>query len=408
MSNLTAFKHFDFRLYFAGQSVSYTGNKLQLAALAWHAYDLTHDPLALGLIGFWRFLPLALLALWGGTVVDRARDQRWVMLICQVIMGSMSIYLAYLTWSGDVTTQHLYLIAGVTAAATAFDIPAKQAILPALVPRESLGSAIRLNALASTTAEILGPALFGLLIHFGSMGMVYLINGVSFIGVIIALLLMRARPQGDRSRGSGWLMLRQGVSFVRRTPVLWGILALDFSASFFASGVTLLPIVARELLGGDVGVYSTLTSSMAVGAVSATLILTFMKARLRPGQAIIYAVGGYGIATAGLGLSSSIPLSVIFAGLIGAGEITSRVLRDTLRQLITPDPLRGRVGALNTLTSKSGPRLGELEAGWVAHLTSTSTSLISGGALCCLIALGFAKLHRPLWEIEEEPSALDD
>ena len=125
---------------------------------------------------------------------------------------------------------------------------------------------------------------------------------------------------------------------------------------------------------------------------------------MKDGDAIIYAVGGYGLATIGLGLSSSMVISIVCACLIGAGEITSRVLRDTLRQLITPDPLRGRVGALNTLTSKSGPRLGELEAGWIAHLTNTSISLISGGALCCLIALGFAHFHRPLWEVEEDIS----
>ena len=402
MSNFKAFESRDFRRYFFGQSISYIGNKMQLAALAWHAYELTNDPLALGLIGFWRFLPIALLTLWGGAFVDRAKDQRAVMLWGQVVMGAISLTLGILTVFDITKIWHLYLTAGLTAAVTAVDIPAKQAVLPALVPRYALPSAIRLNALASTVAEVIGPAIFGVLLWVSSLSSVYLINALSFLGVIFALLTLEARPKGEKKQGERPLQtIISGLHFVRKTPALWGILLMDFLASFFASGVTLLPIVAKEFLGGGAGIYASLNSAMAIGAVSVTIALSTLPPPRAAGKAMIGAITVYGLATVSLGLVSQQWLALICVACIGGGEIASRVLRDTARQLITPDPLRGRVGALNTLTSKSGPRLGELEAGIIASGWGVRASLISGGILCIFVASLFFIFHKQLRDYED-------
>lgn len=402
MKGLKALQSSDFRSYFAGQSISYIGNKLQLSALGWHAYELTGDPVSLGLIGFWRFLPILLLTLYGGNLVDRSQNQKKIMLLAQYAMGGLSLVLAYFSFTERVNVYHLYFIAGGTAAATAFDIPAKQAILPAIVQPNELNSAIRLNSLSSTIAEILGPALLGILVSSFSISMVYLLNALSFLGVILALFLMKSKPKGMKGNPKNSEMIVEGFHFLIQSPILLGILSLDFLASFFASGTTLLPVVSKEILGGDVTTYSLLTSTLAFGAVLASFLITVLPHPTKPGRAIVYSVIGYGLATVFLGLSSNLYMAIPAILFIGGGEILSRVLRDSLRQVLTPNPLRGRIGAINTLTSKSGPRLGELEAGVVAGYFGAEISLISGGILCTLTAIAYLIFHKPLIDCTEK------
>lgn len=243
----------DFRNLWLGQIVSAAGTMMQFAALNWQIYDLTRSPVALGAIGLVRVVPILFLSLLGGAFAD-AHDRRKLLLITQSGLALVAVALGVCSLLHTMSLAVIYLLTALGAAAVAFDNPARQALLPSLVPPEDLPNAYALNSTGFQIATVAGPMFAGIVIHRLGVGVAYLINALSFVAVIIALLTLRYRPSPraeDDTGGAPTVSLdafREGIAFVRSTPILTATMGLDFLATFFSSANALLPIYARDIL----------------------------------------------------------------------------------------------------------------------------------------------------------------
>ena len=394
----------NYRLLWLGQGISGVGSTMQVWAINWQLYALTHHALALGLIGLFRVIPIILFSLLGGTVAD-AWDRRKVMLMTQTTLAVVAAALGLLTVTHQMTASHIYLLTVVGAAAMAFDNPARQALIPSLVPREDFASAIALNSIVLRTATIAGPMAAGLLIARGGLVDTYWINAFSFLAVIAALLLMRlpagaalqdteAGPEAEKSRVS-LAALTEGLRFVWQTPILVWTLSLDFLATFFSSANALLPIFAKDILHAGARGYGVLAAAEAVGALGAGLVLSLGRPIVRQGKVVLWAVVAYGLATIVFGASRLFWLSWLALAAVGVADSVSTVLRQTIRQLVTPDRLRGRMTSVNMIFFMGGPQLGELEAGLAATWLGAPWSVMVGG-LGCLLAVALVAARVPL------------
>jgi MFS family permease len=394
-----ALRFLDFRRLWGAQLVSLTGSQMQVVAINWHVYLLTGSPLALGLLGLVRVVPVIVFSLWGGVVADR-RDRRGVLLVSQSVMTLAAIVLSGLTFFHAETTHWLYLLTAVSAAATAFDNPARNALVPRLVPREVLPGAIALNLTMFHASMIAGPGLAGLLIAaFGTAGrrgvaVIYLLNALSFLAVLVVLATMRTSGAVAEDGGrpvSVAESLREGIRFVFRTPAMVWTMTLDFFATFFSGALSLLPIFADQVLKVGPAGYGTLAAAPAAGALAGSLFTSLRPLPDRQGRILLWSVAGYGLATVVFGLSRSYPLTLLALAVVGLSDLFSTVVRVTLRQLITPDELRGRMTSVNMIFFMGGPQLGELEAGLVASLflpvaLGATVSVVSGGVLTIALA----------------------
>ena len=380
-----------------GQFVSLTGSQMQLVTINWHVYLLTRPQgeaaaaAALGLVGLVRVLPIVVCSLVGGVVAD-AVDRKRLLLVTQTVMLLSAAALAAFTASGLAQVWPIYALTALSSAATAFDNPARQALLPALVPARDFPNAVSLGFVSFQIAMVSGPVLGGVVLARYGPTAVYVFNAVSFLAVIVAVLLMRAsgRAKAEELTRVSLESLKEGLRFVWRTPIMVQTMSLDFVATFFASATALLPIFARDvLMVGERG-YGILAAASAAGAVLTGLLVAGRPAGWRrPGLAVLVSVAVYGAATVGFGLSRSYWLSLACLAVTGAADTVSTVIRQTIRQLITPDRLRGRMTSVNMIFFMGGPQLGELEAGLVAAAWGAPFSVVLGG-VCCLAAVAFA------------------
>jgi MFS family permease len=269
------------------------------------------------------------------------------------------------------------------------------------VPEEDLANAFSLNAIAFQTGAIAGPALAGLLIATAGIAYCYLANALSYVAVLVALLLMGPVPQDRALRREGGLgpralaaAVREGLNFVLGQRLIFSSMLLDFFATFFSSATALMPIFAREILGvGAVG-YGWLIAAPAIGALGAGLVLSTSGPIRNQGRVLLVTVAGFGLATIVYGLSRSFALTFLSLVVTGVTDSISMIIRNTIRQLRTPDALRGRMTSVNQIFFLGGPQLGELEAGLVAQLWSPVVAVVSGG-VGCLVAVGWTRARYP-------------
>ena len=372
-----------------GQFVSITGTQMQLAAINWHIYILTNSKLALGGVGLVRVLPIIFCSLLGGVVAD-VFDRKRLMLLTQTVMLASAGVLAVLTASGLQSIWPIYLLTAISSAATAFDNPARQALLPTLVPARDFPNAVSLGLVVFQISMIGGPALAGLILSESGPALVYAINAVSFLAVICALLLMRvegrAEEKGSEATRVSLTALREGLRFVWRTPIIVQTMTMDFVATFFASANALLAVFAKDILHVGARGFGVLSASPAIGAVVAGLAMARLGNVRRQGATIVGSIAVYGMATIAFGLSRVFWLSMLMLAIVGAADTVSTVLRQTIRQLVTPNHLRGRMTSVNMIFFMGGPQLGELEAGAVAALIGAPLSVVTGG-IGCLVAV---------------------
>jgi len=400
--SFVALQHRNYRLIWIGLLVSFTGSMMQNAALLWHVSLLVapeRKALALGFVGLVRVLPVVTFSMISGVVAD-AWDRRRLMLFTQVAATLVAIGLGVIAFRGGPAVWPVYLLAAVGSAVGAFDLPARNALVPSLVPREHLPNAISLNTIMFQTASVVGPSLGGLLIAATSVGWVYIVNAVSFAFVIVALLMMRDVPprpasqQGSRDDVSFHAAI-EGLRFVFRSPLIRSTMLLDFFATFFSSATALLPIFAQDILRVGAQGYGWLYAAPAVGAVATSAAMVPLTDRIeRRGPTLLWAVAGYGLATVVFGLSRSFWLTFACLAMTGATDTVSMVIRNIVRQLETPDRLRGRMTGVNMVFFLGGPQLGELEAGAVANWLGAAFSVISGG-VGCLLAVGWIAAATP-------------
>lgn len=300
----------------------------------------------------------------GGVMAD-TYNRRKLMMVTQSTAAILAGILALLTLTGHESLLTIYLLSAGISATSAFDNPARQALVPNLVPREHLANAISLNTLMFQIATICGPALAGLMIGRFNIGLIYAVNSASFLMVLIALILMHYRGNAEtRKADFSWNSLVEGLLFTYNSRIIWGTMLLDFFATFFASARTMLPIIAGSILNvGPVG-YGLLLAAQPIGALLTGAILALRNEIEKQGLVLLVSVAIYGLATLFFGLSTSFVLSFLFIGLVGAGDTVSTVIRATLRQLLTPDHLRGRMTGVNMIFFMGGPSWANWKPGW--------------------------------------------
>jgi MFS family permease len=392
-SRFPALRHPDLAWLLAGQLVSITGSQMQQVAVVWQLYLFTRSPWALGLLGLFRVLPLVLFALGGGVVAD-AVDRRRLMMATQSTLALISLGLALTSEAGVAGAWTLYTAAALTGAAAAFDGPARQALLPLLVPREDLPAGLAASALVMQIATIVGPALGGLVLAAAGVVPIYVIDAVSFTAVLAALVRMQVRAQARPTTPVGVDAVLDGLRFLKRAPIIRSTMLLDFVATFFGGSMLLMPIFADQILGVGAQGLGLLYAAQPVGAAAAGLVLSTRGVPRRQGAAVLWSVAVYGLAIAVFGVSRSTWLSLAALAVSGAADTVSMVIRQTLRQLLTPDELRGRMTSINMIFFVGGPQLGEVEAGAVAKALGARVSVASGG-LACVAAVAITALFAP-------------
>ncbi|MBL8056720.1 MAG: MFS transporter [Anaerolineales bacterium] len=398
-SALAALRYRNYRLLWIGLIISMAGSMMRQAAILWQVSLLAapaEKALALGVVGLVRVIPIIVFSFISGVVAD-AVDRRRLMVLTNAGMGVVSAVLAVITFSGHITLGWLYLLAALSAAIGSFDGPARQSLFPTLVPREHLPNAISLNSIMFQVASVTGPMLGGVVIAAGGVGWAYALDAASFVALITSLLLMRdlpARPPEQRAEVSLRAGL-DGLRFVFSQPLIRASMLLDFFATFFASATTLLPIFAQDVLKVGVQGYGVLSAAPAVGAMLTSLAMVPLVERIvQRGRVLVLAVGLYGLATVVFGLSATFWLTFACLFVTGAADMVSTVLRNIIRQLVTPDGMRGRMTSVNMIFFMGGPQLGELEAGLVAQAFGPALSVITGG-LGCILATALIVWQTP-------------
>lgn len=374
-----ALRYRDFRLLWVGQLISGAGTEMQRVAISWHIYVLTGSALALGLSGLVRFVPVVVFSLVGGIYAD-THDRRRIILFTQSLLMIVATILCVLTSLELISLWSIYLISALTSAVSAFDAPARQSLAPNLVSKEHLTNALSLNNVMHQTSNIIGPSLAGLVIAWQGVAAVYWINGVSFLAAIVGLLLMRTPTQQHmRDMRINLISLIEGLHFVKRSKILFSTMLLDFSSTFFSSASTLFPIFAEEVLRVGPKGLGFLYAAQSAGSVVSGAAMSFAGTIRNKGPLVLWALAIYGATTVLFGMSHWFFLSLVLLAVIGAMNTFSTILRNTLRQIITPDNLRGRMSSVNMIFARGGPQLGNLEAGVVAALIGTPLAVITGG-----------------------------
>jgi MFS family permease len=386
-----ALRHRNFRLYIGGQLVSLVGTWLQVVAQSWLVYRLTDSPLLLGVAGFVGQAPVFFLAPVGGAVADRV-DRRRLLLLTQSSSAVLAGVLGALTLGGHVTIGHVLVVAGLLGAVNAVDMPTRQSFVVELVGRDDLPNAIALNSTAVNAARILGPAVAGFVVAAVGEGWCFVLNGVSFLAVLVGLALIRTdrRPAGA-GRRSALDEIRDAWRFVTGHPAVSAILALLGLVSVMGMPyVVLMPIFADRILGGGSRGLGILLGATGVGALAAALVLASREGARGLGRWVAAAATGFGLSLVAFSASRSFGLSVATLVLCGFFMMTHMAASHTLLQVLTPDALRGRVMAAYSMMFMGMAPFGALGAGTAADRLGAPLAVAIGGVVVIAGGIYFA------------------
>ncbi len=383
-----------FRLYTISRIAASIGQSMLQAIIAWQVYEISGSALDLGIVGLVRFLPAFALSFVSGAIVD-TYDRQKVLLLAQSIplLSSGAMLAAIVT--NNVSLTLVYVIVFMAGVASAFEGPARQTLIPALVPRHLFSRAMTLNATLQSLCAVTGPAVGGILIAVQGVGLGYAVHFCLILLSMIALLPVRVTGKIGAARAGVTLSaIREGFRYLRMSPTVLGAMTLDMFAVLFGGAKALLPIYAREVLKVDAAGYGLLTASLDIGALIAALILVTVPPPKKTGRALLLSVAAYGVATIVFGLSTWLPLSVLAYAAVGAADQVSVVMRLNTIQLAIPDDLRGRITAVNFVFVNASNQIGGLESGIVAELTSAVFAVVSGG-FACLAVVGIMAWRNP-------------
>jgi MFS family permease len=364
------------------------GSQMRVVAIGVQLWDLTHDTAAIGLLGLFNLIPILILFLFGGVIAD-ALDRRRLLMVTQSIMATTSLVLALATIFGVISAPLIYIVSALAASTVVFDNPARSAFIPSLVPRHHLPNALSLNIIVWQVATVIGPTIAGLFValHATGFAIIYSLDAVSFSAVIIALFLIKTRPKESATRDVSFKAAIDGLRFVRRTPIIMSTMTLDFFATLLGAATALLPAIAEQILKVDRQYWGLLYAAPAIGAVGAGLVMSWLGNVRHQGMIVIFSVIGYGIATIFFGLSNLYWLTLLALAGTGAADTVSMVMRQTIRQLSTPDELRGRMTSVGMIFYMGGPQLGELEAGLAAKVIGIGPSISLGGVGVVIVTI---------------------
>ncbi|MGH7813971.1 MAG: MFS transporter [Candidatus Binataceae bacterium] len=400
MGAFRALHHRNYRLYFTGQLTSLAGTWMQSAAQAWLILKLTNSSFMLGVVSFAQFLPVLIVGLFAGVVVDRI-DRRRMLMGTQTLLMLSAFTLAGLTWSGVVRPWHVIALAAFNGTISAFDMPGRQAFVVEMVGIEDLANAIALNSMMFNSARMLGPALAGIIIAWLGTGTCFFINGISFLAVIFSLYLMVIPPRTIAGAGETMLkQLRAGLAYVRRHRRISRHMMLASAANGFGyQYLVLLPVFARDVLHGSARAYGFLLAILGLGSVigAATLASRVSTKEIRNNLIAGLLVSAVGIAV--FGLSPWLYLSLAAQMVIGAGLTNFRAGNTTLVQLALDNDLRGRVMSTYQLSAVGMTPIGALTIGYLGEAIGPreAVSICAAVTLICgIAALAGLKADDPL------------
>jgi MFS family permease len=398
-------QHRDFRLIWLAQVATVLGLQMQTIAINWHVYTLLRDqpstltlfgiPLAIGALGLgglglMRWLPLLPFGILGGLLAD-TRNRRHLLMATQLAGALLGATLAALSFFNQVNVLVLYSVVAALTALFAIEGPAREAMIPNLVPRHHLTNAVSLFMMTNVIGTIIGPALSAYLLDRSPIGLIYAIHAFSYLPALLALAWMRYSGMVvQRQSTINVAYLLDGFRFTFRTHMIRSSMLVDFFATMLGSARTLLPIVADQVLGIGGSGYGLLATAQPLGSLIAGTLVSMRHDIVRQGSLLLLCVAIYGLGTAFFGLSTVFALSYLLFATTGAADTVSSIIRGTIRQMWTPDALCGRMLGVNMIFSWGGPQLGEVRAGVVAAAVGAPLAIISGGMMAVLVALFFA------------------
>ncbi len=382
-----AFKHRNYRIFFAGQLVSLVGTWMQSVAQSWLVYQLTGSATLLGLVGFCGQIPVLVLATLGGAVADAA-DRRRILLATQTASMLLALTLSALTFTEVVRVWHVFTLAALLGVSNAFDIPARQSFVVEMVGREDLPNAIALNSSMFNGARIVGPAVAGLLVARVGEAWCFLLNGASYVAVIVGLLMISVARRERAPRAlSGLAHAAEGFRYVARTGPIRGLmLMLGLTSLFGMPYAVLMPIFADQILGGGAQGLGLLMGASGIGALGAAVTLAGRRTVRGLGRWVAYASAGFGLGLIAFSFSRSFWLSAAILVPTGFAVMIQMAASNTLVQAMVPDELRGRVMAVYSMMFMGFAPFGALLAGWLAERVGAPETIALGGLVCIATA----------------------
>lgn len=390
--------HRPFVFYWLSRVSATVALQMQAVAIGWQMYDMTRNPLDLGLVGLFHFIPAAALVLVAGHLADR-HDRRMLVRTCQFIAGCASATLAFGTASGWLTRDSLLLIVLVVGAARSIEQTTQQTLLPGVVPLTLLARATAASSSATQLAVIFGPALGGLL-YAVSPVLVYALCCTLWITAGLSVGLIKIERTPPVREPVSIAVLLAGFNYVRHNPIVLGAIGLDLFAVLLGSALALLPVFARDVLHTESWGLGFLRAAPGIGALLMAILLTRWQARKHVGRIIFSAVAVFGASVLVFALSRSLALSMAALACMGAADMINVVIRMTLIQLQTPDEMRGRVSAVNSLFVIASNQLGEFRAGLAASWLGAVNAVLVGGVCALLVVAIGRKAFSDLYAVE--------
>ena len=396
------FAYVPFRFYWVARFCSTIAQNCLIVIIGWQVYetarrtmDVKVAALQLGIVGLVQFVPLFALVLVTGWTADRV-DRRFISRLCTGLQLACAMLLAWLTASGKATLPAMFSAAALLGIARAFGQPALNALAPNLVPAPALPQAIAVNAIAGRLGAILGPAMAGYLYASGRT-LPYFASMALFAVCLLCMFAIPpiARTMVDGSRNP-WRQMVEGLHYVRRNTLVLGAISLDLFAVLLGGATALLPVFANDILHAGPEGLGHLRAAPAAGALATALLFAHRPLRRNVGRTMLVSVGVFGFATVGFGLSRSMPLSLLCLFILGAADMLSVYVRQSLIQLSTPNEMRGRVGAVSGLFISASNELGEAESGFTAALVGPVTTTVVGGMGAILVTILWARLFPAL------------
>ena len=384
----------DFRLLFIGQLVSTLGTQLTVVAIPYQVYKLTGSSLQVGAISLAQLIPLVIGSLAAGPIGD-AVDRRKIMLWTTFAMMCTSTILAV-----NASVQHpslvaLYVVSSVAAGFAGFSSTARTASVPALVEARHIPAASAFSQIIMQVGTVIGPALSGLLLGIG-LPLVYGIDAATFVVALVATFMMAPIPPVHGGTRNAWQSTREGLRYLRTRQALQGVYIVDINAMVFGMPRALFPAMAGSVFAGGTITLGLLYAAPGAGALIGALTTGWISHTRRQGRAVILAVVVWGLAIAAFGFTDTLWIALVLLGVAGWADVVSAVLRNTILQTTIPDRFRSRLSSIQMAVVQGGPRLGDMESGTVATLTSIEFSVVSGG-LTCVIGAGLIALLMPVF-----------
>ncbi len=406
--------HRAFLLFWLGSSFSSLGTKMQQLLMAWHVWKITEDPQAVAIMGLCKFVPVMAFVLFGGLIADRF-NRRMILLLTQILWALSCLMMWFLSYFDQITALLIYVFTVIIEIVDAFDGPARKSMIAKVVPKEILSSAVSFQAMTKNAIKLCAPVLMGMIVLYVGIEWSYFANGLCFLMVFISVFLIpnhhtqknithHHRHDRDVKKKVSQLFfeIKEGFVYLKNSPVLLSILILDFFANFWANATVMLPAFSSDILKLDVEDFGILASAVAFGGLIASFGLVMSHEPKHKGKLVVAGSFLYAISSIGFAFSFNLWSAFICLALLGFADQISTVLRNTIHQNATPDEIRGRVTSINSLFTKGGPRLGELQAGLISGILGISLGIATGALISILFTLLVVILYRPLIEYRDE------